>query len=99
LAKDDGQRSGLRDASLLGARDHLLRGIAGDDRYTVLGEEKGVLAGAAVDFQDVVAGMKGFLQDLPDGIALSAADEGVRELVVVAGSQTVEDGSGSMNSG
>jgi hypothetical protein len=75
VAKGHQVRRRAQIESLVGARDHLLRGIAREDRDVIPGKEERVFAGPAVEFENVVFGMEGLQKHLPDSIALGTANE------------------------
>ncbi len=77
-----------------GGLDHLLRCIAGGNGDTISCKEERVFARTTVEFEDVVAALKGLGQHAPHGVALGASDHGIRKEVVVFPGHLVEDESG-----
>jgi hypothetical protein len=98
MAEYDRWRGGFEMKSLPGARDHLLRSVAGEDGDSAVGKKEGVFPGAAVEFQKMSARRKSLEKNLPNRVALGAADEGFGELAVVRISETIKDGPGGVAS-
>src|SRR5580704_3751758 len=81
---------------MFGDFDHARGGIAGEDRNAELRKEKSILAGAAVQLENMIAKTKGSLERAPHDIALRSADQRLREGRVVGVRHAVEGGRGFM---
>ena len=70
--------------------DHLFRRITSNNGHAIPCQEERIFPGAAIDFQDMVAGFKGLGKHLPHSSALGAADHGTRKQVVIPGREAVK---------
>ncbi len=73
-----------------GGGEHARRDVGGEDTHAPGGQVGGVLASAAAELDDTLAGLEESIEPLPDGGAHQATDGAASEAVVVVGGHPVK---------